>query len=76
MHDFLGVPVTIKGRPAGNLYLTDKRGGHFTDDDRRLVEAFALHAGIAIENARLQAQVNQLVVVAERERITRTSTTA
>ena len=69
MHDFLGVPVTVKGRPVGNLYLTDKRGGHFTEDDRRLVEAFALHAGIAIENARLVAQVNQLAVVAERERI-------
>lgn len=70
MHDFLGVPVAVKGRPVGNLYLTDKRGSdHFTDDDRRLVEAFALHAGIAIENARLLAQVNQLAVVAERERI-------
>ena len=69
MHDFLGVPVAVKGRPVGNLYLADKRGGHFTDDDRRLVEAFALHAGIAIRNARLQAQVNQLAVVAERERI-------
>ncbi len=69
MHDFLGVPVAVKGRPVGNLYLTDKRGGHFTDDDRRLVEAFALHAGVALENARLVAQVNQLAVVAERERI-------
>jgi len=69
MHDFLGVPVAVKGRSVGNLYLTDKRGGHFTDDDRRLVEAFALHAGIAIENARLMAQVNQLAVIAERERI-------
>lgn len=69
MHDFLGVPVAVKGRPVGNLYLTDKRGGHFTDDDRHLVEAFALHAGIALENARLVAQVNQLAVVAERERI-------
>ena len=69
MHDFLGVPVAVKGRPVGNLYLTDKRSGHFTDDDRRLVEAFALHAAIAIENARLLAQVNQLALVAERERI-------
>ncbi|HTS14608.1 MAG TPA: GAF domain-containing protein [Candidatus Sulfotelmatobacter sp.] len=70
MRDFLGVPVPVKGRSVGNLYLTDKRGGgHFTADDQRLVEAFALHAGIAIENARLLAQVNQLAVTTERERI-------
>lgn len=69
MHDFLGVPVTVKGRSVGNLYLTDKRVGHFTTDDQRLVEAFALHAGIALENARLLARIDQFAVVAERERI-------
>ena len=26
MHSFLGVPVTVKGRSVGNLYLTDKAG--------------------------------------------------
>jgi signal transduction histidine kinase len=70
MHSFLGVPVTVKGRSIGNLYLTDKAGAdEFSEDDQRLVETFALHAGIAIENARLHEEVQRLAVVDERERI-------
>ena len=70
MHSFLGVPVTVKGRSVGNLYLTDKTGAaEFSEDDQALVETFALHAGIAIENARLHEQVQRLAVVDERERI-------
>lgn len=72
MHTFLGVPVTVKGRPIGNLYLTEKLGGRpFTEADERLVETFALHAGIAIENARLHEDVQRLAIVEERERIGR-----
>jgi signal transduction histidine kinase len=72
MHSFLGVPVTAHSRPIGNFYLTDREGGlPFTEEDQRLVERFALHAGIAIENARLHAQVGQLAVVQERDRIGR-----
>jgi signal transduction histidine kinase len=72
MHTFLGVPVSVKGRSVGNLYLTDKAGGQeFSEDDQRLVETFALHAGIAIENARLLEQVQRLAIVDERERISR-----
>ena len=70
MHSFLGVPVTVKGRSVGNLYLTDKAGaGEFSEADQRLVETFAVHAGIAIENARLHEQVQRLAIVDERERI-------
>jgi signal transduction histidine kinase len=69
MHSFLGVPVMVKGRSVGNLYLAEKVGEPFSDDDERLVEMFAVHAGIAIENARLHDQVQRLAVVEERERI-------
>jgi signal transduction histidine kinase len=70
MHSFLGVPVTVKGRSIGNLYLTDKDGAdEFTEDDQRLVETFALHAGIAIENARLHEEIQRLAIVDERDRI-------
>src|SRR5215218_3388837 len=69
MRSFLGVPVLVKGRSVGNLYLTDKVGGEFTADDERLLEMFAVHAGIAIENARLHDQVQRLAVIEERERI-------
>ncbi len=70
MTSFLGAPVTVKGRSVGNLYLTDKAGGEpFSEDDARLVEMFGVHAGIAIENARLHDQVQRLAIVEERERI-------
>ncbi len=70
MHSFLGVPVTVKGRSVGNLYFTDKAAGdEFTAADQALIETFARHAGIAIENARLHEQVQRLAIVDERERI-------
>src|SRR6478735_3856650 len=70
MHSFLGVPINVKGRSVGNLYLTDKVGAsEFSEADQRLVETFAVHAGIAIENARLHEQVQRLAIVDERERI-------
>jgi signal transduction histidine kinase len=72
MHSFLGVPVTVQGHSVGNLYLTDKSGAEeFSEDDQRLVETFAVHAGIAIENARLHEQVQRLAIVDERERISK-----
>jgi two-component system, NarL family, sensor histidine kinase DevS len=70
MTTFLGVPVAVKGRSVGNLYLTNKDGGApFTEGDEDLVGTFARHAGIAIENARLHEQVRTLAVRDERVRI-------
>lgn len=70
MHGFLGVPVTAEGRTVGNLYLTEKaEGAPFTADDQRLVETFARHAGIAMNNARLHQELGRLAVLQERERI-------
>jgi signal transduction histidine kinase len=57
---------------VGRLYLTNKLGAaEFSEEDQALVEMFALHAGIAIENARLHEQVGRLAVVDERDRISR-----
>jgi signal transduction histidine kinase len=59
MHSFLGVPIRIRDRVYGNLYLAEKGGGaQFTDDDEEIVVALAAAAGVAIENARLY-QVGQ-----------------
>jgi signal transduction histidine kinase len=72
MTSFLGVPVVAHGVSFGNLYLTDKRGAaEFSVSDQRLVELFARHAGIAIDNARLHAQAGRLAVAEERDRIGR-----
>jgi signal transduction histidine kinase len=54
MDSFLGVPVRIRDRVFGNLYLTEKRGGApFTVEDQEIVIALAAAAGVVIENARL-----------------------
>lgn len=70
MTSFLGVPISRKGERLGNLYLTDKRhGDEFTAADQHLIEMLAVHAGAAIENARLYTRVQHLSVVEERQRI-------
>jgi signal transduction histidine kinase len=54
MRTFLGVPVLVRDKVFGNLYLTEKAGGQpFTEDDEVVVQALAAGAGIAVENARL-----------------------
>jgi signal transduction histidine kinase len=70
MKSFLGVPVGHKGLTLGNLYLTDKRTAEeFSPVDQALVELLAKHAGLAIDNARLNAQLQQLRIIEERQRI-------
>jgi len=53
MSGFLGVPVLIRGEAWGNLYLTDKQEGDFTEEDEEAAVILADWAAIAIENARL-----------------------
>ncbi len=56
MDSFLGVPIRIHGEVFGNLYLTERIDGPFTDEDQELVEGLAAAAASAIENARLYEQ--------------------
>jgi len=53
METFLGVPVLIRGEAWGNLYLTEKHGGPFTEADQASVIVLAEWAAIAIQNSRL-----------------------
>jgi signal transduction histidine kinase len=53
MRSFLGVPVVIRGQVWGNLYLTEKVGGEFTEQDEEAAVILADWAAIAIDNARL-----------------------
>ncbi|HEY2916425.1 MAG TPA: GAF domain-containing sensor histidine kinase [Candidatus Limnocylindrales bacterium] len=72
MHSLLGVPIRAGGTIVGNFYLTEKDGAQtFGQEDEDLVEMFALHAGIAIQNARLHHDLRQLAIVDERLRISR-----
>ncbi|GAA2796294.1 two-component system sensor histidine kinase [Kitasatospora paracochleata] len=57
MHSFLGVPIRIRDRVFGNLYLTEKRGGgEFDAEDEAVLSTLAVAAGVTIENARLYAR--------------------
>jgi len=58
MRGFLGVPIMIRGEAWGNLYLTEKAGGDFDQDDEDAVVVLADWAAIAIENARLYRTVD------------------
>jgi signal transduction histidine kinase len=53
MGTFLGVPILIRGEAYGNLYLTEKEGGDFSEADEQSAVILADWAAIAIDNARL-----------------------
>jgi signal transduction histidine kinase len=59
MHSFLGVPILVHGEAWGNLYLTEKKGGEFDEEDEEAVTVLADWAAIAIANSRLYRDVNK-----------------
>jgi signal transduction histidine kinase len=78
MRSLLSVPIKVKGKMIGNLYVSEKLdlfnpGNYkeiiyFDEEDLRILELFATQAAIAIENARLYRQVQQLAIFEERQR--------
>ncbi|HEX3327229.1 MAG TPA: GAF domain-containing sensor histidine kinase [Actinomycetota bacterium] len=76
MHSFLGVPIVVREKVYGRLYLTEKRGdSQFSKDDERLALTLAAQAGVAIQNANLleeiKARSEDLAVLEERDRISK-----
>ena len=73
MSSFLGVPIVSgRGDVAGAFYLTDKEAAaEFSDGDQALIETFAAHAALALENARLHERSRELSIVEERNRLAR-----
>ena len=70
MTTFLGVPIVVRGKIYGNLYLTEKRGGAaFTDADELAAVTLAAQAGVAIENARLFSEASERHALQERHRL-------
>jgi signal transduction histidine kinase len=53
MRSFLGVPIVIHGQAWGNLYLTEKQGGEFSEQDEEAAVILADWAAVAIDNARV-----------------------
>jgi signal transduction histidine kinase len=59
MGNFLGVPIVIRGRAWGNLYLTEKPDGDFDEADEQSAQILAEWTAIAVDNARLYADVGR-----------------
>ena len=59
MRNFLGVPIVIRGQAWGNLYLTEKPGGDFDEADEQSALILAEWTAIAVDNARLYADVGK-----------------
>jgi signal transduction histidine kinase len=55
------VPIQTHGRTIGVVQVLNRRGGPFSDDDQRLLEALAGMGGVAIENARLYENLEEKV---------------
>jgi two-component system sensor histidine kinase DevS len=70
MTSFLGVPVLVRDKIFGSLYLTDKIGAStFTALDEQLATGLAVAAGVAIDHARLfgEAEQHRLALAAVHE---------
>jgi signal transduction histidine kinase len=66
----LFVPLAVRGRTFGSLTVANaERGAPLRDADVQLVETFAEQAAVALEYARLQAELQRLAVLEDRERI-------
>jgi signal transduction histidine kinase len=62
MTSFLGVPVKGRRGVFGNLYLTEKLdAAEFSDEDETIAVLLASQAAVAVENARLHGEREQLV---------------
>lgn len=60
---WMGAPLIIQERMIGMLTLHSLRLYHFTEEHARLVMAFTHHVSIALENARLFSEIQQLATI-------------
>ena len=61
----LCVPITLRGTPTGVLFLANYQVGHaFTPDHRNLVTELAAQAAVAIDNARLFKDREEVILSA------------
>lgn len=62
VHGWMGVPLKGKGETIGFLTIDSFQVGAFDEEQAELALAFANQAAIAIENARLHAEVQELAI--------------
>ncbi len=71
VNGWIGVPLTEHGRVVGLLLLYAGAAQSFDEEDLPSLQRFANQLAIAIENARLYAQSQQLAIDVERGRLSR-----
>jgi signal transduction histidine kinase len=68
---YVGVPVRARGQALGVLSVIGEAGRRFSKAEVSLLASIADEVGVAVENARLHQQAQELAVVRERERLAR-----
>lgn len=68
MSSMLGVPISLGESTLGDLYLTERIGGPYTEADLEIVQVLAAHAARAIERAQLYTAVERGQQRAEAQR--------
>ena len=71
IHSCLGVPLISKDRIIGMLVISHMEPSFYTERHAELVAGVATQIAVAIENARLYEQAQQLAAVEERQRLAR-----
>jgi signal transduction histidine kinase len=73
MRSFLGVPIFVRGVVYGDLYLAEKEGSEFTEEDEEIVTLLAAQTGITIENVQIhEAAVHWIRRLEALDELTRT----
>ena len=67
----LGVPIKVRGQVVGTLDVQSAELNAFAQADLTTLQTMADQIGVAVENARLFAQVEQAAAAAERSRLAR-----
>lgn len=70
-HSWIGIPLVVRDRVTGLLSLTHDQPGYYTHTHARLAQAITNQVAVAIENARLYEQAQDLATLEERNRIAR-----
>jgi len=68
-HALMSVPLSAKGEVVGMLVLAHDQPGYYQAETMEKVQAFANQVAIAIDNAHLYRQAQEVAVVAERNRL-------
>jgi two-component system nitrate/nitrite sensor histidine kinase NarX len=70
-HSWMGIPLLVKDKVIGMLDLTHTEPNHYTPQHASLAHTIANQAAIAIENAKLYEQAQEVAILQERQRLAR-----